>query len=145
MRVAEAVRQKVDQEYIHMLQHIRRCWREGRKVADQFEDLALPDVPLEVTVSPRGAYSSWEILLKTDDEHLRRQFQFALLEALDGDGRTVFRKKLGWGSDERPVKWVLSRALADIGYLSIVNGRRLKCQRIQVGTEPVYDWVCNLS
>ena len=145
MRLAEAVRQKVDEEYIHTLQHIRRCWREGRKVADQFEDLPLPDVPLQVTVAPRGACSSWEILLKTDDEHLRRQFQFALLEALDGDGTTVFRKKLGWGGSERTVRWELSCALPEIGYMTIANGQRLKCQRVQVGTEPVYEWVCDVS
>jgi hypothetical protein len=145
MTVAEAIRKTVDEEYVYMLRHIRRCWREGRKVADRFERIHLPEAPLEVTSGPKGPYSCWEILLKTDDEDLRRQFQFALLEALDGDGKTVFREKLGWGSDERPVRWELSTPLTHIGYLSIVNGKKLKCQRVQVGTEPVYDWVCNLS
>jgi len=84
-------------------------------------------------------------LLKTDDENLRRRFQFAMLEALDGDGKTVFKKKLGWGSDERPIRWELTRPLADIGYLSIANGKKLQCTRVQVGTEPVYDWVCDPS
>jgi len=145
MRVSEAIKRKVDQEYVYMLRYIRRCWREGRKVADQFHDLELPAVPLEVTVGPKGPHSSWEMLLKTDDENLRRQFQFAMLEALDGDGKTVFKKKLGWGSDERPVRWELTQALPAIGYLSIANGKKLKCSRVQVGTEPVYEWVCDLS
>ena len=145
MNVADAVRKKVDQEYVYMLRHIRQCWREGRKVADQFENIQLPQVAVEVTTAPKGPHSSWQIQLSTEDENLRRQFQFAILEALDGDGRTVFKKKLGWGGDQRPIRWDLNRALPGIGYLSVSNGKKLRCKQVQVGTEPIYDWICDVE
>lgn len=145
MKVANEIRKEVDAEYVYMLRWIRECWRKGRKVADQFDDIGLPEVPVEVTIGPKGPYSSWEMLLKTDDDNIRRQVQFAILEALDGDGNAVFKKKLGWGGSERTVKWELTRAVNGVGYLTITAGEKLQCKKIRVGTEPIYDWVCELK